>query len=135
MHFEITHKEQGDGSDSWTITEWEDESKEVMTNRFMVYEDPGTAEIYVENLKYEQRQKDGNHAYLMLMAEFRLNNTPRSVNKNLENKLKTVRDELVNGQWITALEQLDEITPQGDLTQVIYDRIHLSIDTYIQDKF
>lgn len=132
MVTDIIYKEQGAGTpeahDSWFIN-YDDKIPE------MVFDDPGTKEILNEKIKYERRQKDGVSAYLTIMAEFRLNETPRSVNKNLENKLRTVRDELINGQWITALEQLDEITPQGDLTDEIYDRIHLSIDTYIQNKF
>ena len=33
-------KKQGDGSDSWTVTEWETDKKEVIINKYMTYEDP-----------------------------------------------------------------------------------------------
>lgn len=40
MYKEFKHKKQGDGSDSWTVTEWETDKKKVLINKYMVYEDP-----------------------------------------------------------------------------------------------
>ncbi len=40
MHTESIYKQQGDGSDSWTVSEYEDETKLVLLDRYMVYEDP-----------------------------------------------------------------------------------------------
>jgi hypothetical protein len=40
MHKEIEYKKQGDGRDSWAVTEWETAAKKVMLNKYMVYEDP-----------------------------------------------------------------------------------------------
>ena len=100
----------------------------------MVYIDP-TDPILIEKAKYDKRKSDGVDAYLMLMAEFRLIGQPRSVNKNIENQLQTVRDEITNGQWISALEEIEDINPSGDLTTEIYDRIHLSITTYIDNNY
>ena len=37
---EYEHKLQGDGRDSWKVTEWETNKKEVMLSCYMVYEDP-----------------------------------------------------------------------------------------------
>ena len=37
MEKTITYKKQGDGRDSWRIDEYEDS---VLTNSYMVYEDP-----------------------------------------------------------------------------------------------
>jgi hypothetical protein len=126
----IDHKIQGDGTDSWWIYFTDPDRLPEL-----VFVDPGTAEIYAEKLKYEQRAKDGMGAYLKLMAEFRVANTPREVNRHLENELETVRNEVSNGQWISALEKLDDITPQGHLTQEIYDKIHLSLTTYIDNNY
>jgi hypothetical protein len=39
---ENEYKKQGNGSDSWIVTEWEDASKKVMINKYMVYENPDT---------------------------------------------------------------------------------------------
>ena len=132
---EITHKEQGNGKDSWTITEWEDSTKDVMIDRKLVYANPGTAEVYTERLKYEQRKIDGVNAYLNIAAEFRLSPLSRDIRKNLESRLEAVRNELVNGQWITSLEKLEECTVTGNLTQEIYDRLHLSLTTYITNNY
>jgi len=40
MYREFEYKKQGDGSDSWTVSEWSDETKKELINRYMVYEDP-----------------------------------------------------------------------------------------------
>lgn len=40
MYKEFKYKKQGDNSDSWIVTEWEDDTKKVMLNKYMVYEDP-----------------------------------------------------------------------------------------------
>lgn len=112
--------------DSWWIYYTDtDKSPEL------VFKDPGTAAVYNERLRYLKRRDDGVNAYLNIMAEFRVNNAPRSVNINLENELQTVRDELINGQWITGLEKLEETIPSGDFTQALYDKFHLSFTTYI----
>ena len=40
MEIEYKYKKQGDGRDSWEVTEWQDTSKKVMLDKYMVYEDP-----------------------------------------------------------------------------------------------
>lgn len=40
MYTENKYKEQGNGADSWTVTEWEDDTKKVMIDKYMTYEDP-----------------------------------------------------------------------------------------------
>jgi len=42
MYKEFEYKKQGDGTDSWTYTEWDSEAKTEMLNKYMVYEDPNT---------------------------------------------------------------------------------------------
>lgn len=37
---EYEYKQQGDGSDSWTVSEYADDSKKELINKYMVYEDP-----------------------------------------------------------------------------------------------
>ncbi len=61
---EYEYKKQGDGSDSWTVTEWEDETKKVMVNKYMVYEDPSTpvkgvdmSNVYLSTMTPEQMQQ------------------------------------------------------------------------------
>lgn len=37
---EYKYKKQGNGVDSWEVKEWQDETKEVLLNAHMVFEDP-----------------------------------------------------------------------------------------------
>lgn len=144
MFTEYTYKEQGDGSpefplkDSWAVKEWSGTfaGDGDLLSAVMVFEDPEDP-ILIEKAKYDIRRRGGIDAYLLLMAEFRLAEQPRNVNQFLEDQLEVVRNEITNGQWITALEKLEEITPvpSGDLTQEIYDRLHLSITTYIDNNY
>lgn len=98
-----------------------------------------TDNITEEKQKYDQRVLDGQNAYLMLMAELRLNskhnNLPREVNKYIEEKLESVRIQVVSGQWISAREKLDLVVVEGYLTQELYDKIQLKIDTYILENY
>jgi len=48
-HKVYTYKEQGDGSDSWRVDEYEDNTEEVLLESYMVYEDP--TKIKKVNLK------------------------------------------------------------------------------------
>jgi len=95
--------------------------------------------IYEEKLKYDQRKKDGSDAFLMLMSELRIyskeNNLPREVNRYIEDKLEFVKSQVIEGQWISAREKLDLVIVEGYLTQELYDRIQLKIDTYILENY
>jgi hypothetical protein len=86
-----------------------------------------------------KRKNDGEKAFFELMAELRLhslqNSLPRAVNKYIERKLKTVRDEVCLGQWISAREYLDEVVVEGFLTQELYDRVKNKLDTYIAENY
>ena len=124
----IIYKEQGDGTDSWFIY-YDEKIPEMVTK------DPNSLEVFNEKLKYHQRKPDGIDAYLSIAAEFRLSPLSRDVRKSLETQLEAVRNELVNGQWITSLEKLEECTVIGNLTQEIYDRLHLSLTTYISANY
>ena len=130
MHLatQIIHKVQGDGSDTWFIY-YEDKIPEMVTK------DPNTLAIFNEKLKYYERTPDGLDAYLNIAAEFRLCGLSRDIRKSLENQLEAVRNELVNGQWVTSLEKLEECGITTELTQEIYDRLHLSLTTYISANY
>lgn len=52
MYREITYKEQGDGSDSWVVTEWETDKKKVLIDKQMVYN------MDVENWKLKSELHD-----------------------------------------------------------------------------
>ena len=128
----IVHKVQSAGTpeqkDSWFI-HYADRVPEL------VFVDPNTLAIFNEKLKYNQRRTDGVGAYLMLASEFRLSGNLRATNKAIENKLRQVRDELINGQWISALEELETVNTSVHFTQELYDRFHLSLSTYITNNY
>lgn len=79
---------------------------------------------------YSERQSEGINRYLKLAAEFRLKklngDITDSFHKTIEETLRPVRDEFVNGQFITSKEKLEEIG-SGVIGQQIYDQIHSSI--------
>lgn len=130
MHLatQIIHKVQGNGIDSWFIY-YEDKVPEMVTI------DPNSLDIFNEKLRYQQRKQDGIDTYLSIAAEFRLSGMPRDNRRSLENQLEAARNELVNGQWITALDKLEECGTTTELTQEIYDKFHLSLTVYITNNY
>ncbi len=91
-----------------------------------------------EYFKYLERQKEGVKRYLELSAEFRLNKLDGLITNEfhilLEDTLRPVRDEFVNGQYITSLEKLESIG--SDIVgQQIYDKIHDSITQGIEEFY
>ena len=40
MYKTYKYKKQGDNTDSWIVSEWEDNTKKVLLNTYMIYEDP-----------------------------------------------------------------------------------------------
>ena len=137
MTKQITYKKQGDGLDSWIVRYYDD--NEVLINQELVYKNPNLTPIEEEKIKYDQRVLDGQDAYLMLMAELRITskqyNLHRDVNKFIEEKLELVKSQVINGQWISAREKLDLVIVEGYLTQELYDRIKLELDTYISENY
>ena len=87
---------------------------------------------------YLKRQSEGVRRYLNLAAEFRVKKLDGQItdefHKLIENTLKPVRDEFVNGQFITSIEKLEEIG-SDIITQSIYDQIHLSITEAINEFY
>jgi len=101
--------------------------------------DDGVSEIENEKINYIKRVVDGKDAFLNIVAELRLfsidNNLPREVNKEIEQKLKQVRNEVVLGQWKTAREELDLVIVEGYLNQAFFDRIKKKLDDYIEENY
>ena len=91
-----------------------------------------------EQNKYLKRIEVGKNKYTKLCADFRIDKIngviTHEFHRLLENTLKPVRNEFVNGQFITALEVLESIGSE-DITISIYDNIHASISEAIQDYY
>lgn len=153
----IDHKAQPEG-DTWIVQEVDengDEFSKYLTRDKKIVLDYLTSipkseadalpfihtvnAIELERARYDKRCIDGQSAYLMLMAELRLNsitnNLSREVNKEIEEKLESVRIQVVSGQWISAREKLAMVQVGGYLTQELYDRIKLALDNYIAQNY
>jgi len=94
--------------------------------------------LQIETKKYIQRQQDGVEAYALISAEFRLAKLSGQINSathtTIEENLRPVRDEVLAGQWITALEKLSAI---GILSigEAVYSKLHTQIETYIAENY
>jgi len=96
-------------------------------------------QVNIEKDLYKKRIQDGKDMSMGLMAELRvnsqLNGLPRDVNKHIEEKLDKVKINIDRGWWVTALEELETVTISTFFTQALYDRIHNTIFTYIQENY
>ena len=91
-----------------------------------------------EFAKYQLRQSRGLESYLKLCAEFRLAKESGTLTPELyaqiEETLIPVRDELVNGQFITAKNKLEVIG--SDIIGVeLYDRFIYSLTQDIEELY
>jgi len=95
--------------------------------------------IKIESKLYIKRITDGRKMSRDLMSELRVNskgkNLPRVVNKSIEQKLEKVKLNIDRGWWVTAKEELDLLTIDAYFTQDLFDRINLTITTYISENY
>jgi hypothetical protein len=91
-----------------------------------------------ETQKYIQRTNDGQTAYAKISAEFRLAKLSgiitEETQKYIESVLIPVRNEVLAGQWISALAILETIGFE-QVGQVLYGRLHLQISEYINSNY
>jgi len=87
-----------------------------------------------ETQKYIQRTQDGINTYAELSAEFRLAKLngilSEEQQKGIERILVPVRNEVLAGQWISALQLLEEIG-FTNIGESLYNRLHLLLTDYI----
>jgi hypothetical protein len=87
-----------------------------------------------EKNRYIQRTQDGVNAYAELSAEFRLAKLngilSEEQQKGIERILVPVRNEVLAGQWISALQLLEEIG-FTNIGESLYGRLHLLLTDYI----
>lgn len=129
----------GDEENYWFFTQQDKDQNTSEWQQYVSYMSAVESSIDVEYQRYVKRKTDGERAFLMLMSELRLyaiaNNQDRSVNRDIENRLEEVKSQVIEGQWISALEKLEEVEVAGALTQELYDRIHLALTTYIAENY
>jgi hypothetical protein len=87
---------------------------------------------------YLQRQEEGIKRYLKISAEFRIKKLNGDITEGfhnlIEDVLRPVRDEFVNGQFISSLEKLEEIG-SSQIGEQIYNDLHSSIQQAITEFY
>ena len=95
-------------------------------------------QYFTEVQKYKKRTEDGQNAYLELSAEFRLAKIGGLISEEtraaIEKALIPVRNEVLAGQWKSALKEL-EILGNILLGNDLYNRLHLQISNYIEQNY
>lgn len=91
-----------------------------------------------EQSRYVQRMQDGKDAYALQSAKLRLAKLSGAIDESthnvIEDMLIPVRDEVVNGQWMTAKEKLEDIGSDG-IGEDLYNDLHTQIVNYINDSY
>jgi hypothetical protein len=94
-----------------------------------------TSPQYEEEVNYVKRQEDGVRAYLSITSELRIlqkaGYITREHNRAIEDTLQPVRNEIVLGQWKTAMEKLVEIGVTNTVTESMYQRFYSILDNYL----
>jgi len=117
-----------------------DSENDIYTYKVETYteEELNENEKLQEQNKYLQRIEVGKKKYTKLCADFRIDKLngviTHEFHRLLESVLKPVRDEFVNGQFISALEVLEEIGSE-QITIDIYDNIYASISEAITEYY
>lgn len=91
-----------------------------------------------ETEMYKKRTQDGINAYAEISAEFRLAKLSGTITEeahaHIERMLIPVRNEVLAGQWISGLKELELIGSEA-VGQQLYDRLHLQISNYIAENY
>lgn len=105
------------------------------------------AEVTLEELKekaklnekelYLKRMQDGQIMYAEISAEFRLDKLSGIITEEqhgaIEDTLIPVRNEVLAGQWISALQKLENIGIS--IGAELYNRLHTQINNYILENY
>lgn len=86
---------------------------------------------------YLKRMQDGQIMYAEISAEFRLAKLSGTITEEqhgaIEDALIPVRNEVLAGQWISALQKLEEIGVA--VGSELYQRLHTQITNYINENY
>jgi len=90
-----------------------------------------------ETEMYKKRTQDGINAYAEISAEFRLAKLAGIITEAqhgaIEETLIPVRNEVLAGQWMSALQKLEAIGVA--IGSELYDRLHTQISNYIAENY
>jgi len=96
------------------------------------------APIQAEFDMYQKRKADGVDAYLLQSAKLRLAKLSGQITEEghsaIEELLRPVRDEVVNGQWINAKAKLEAIGSES-VGIDFYTELHTELTTYINENY
>jgi len=91
-----------------------------------------------ETEKYKQRTQDGANAYAKISAEFRLAKLSGGISEEahavIESTLIPVRNEVLAGQWISGLRELESIG-SGIIGIDLYTRLLNQFNDYIAANY
>jgi hypothetical protein len=90
-------------------------------------------ELYIK--KYNERTADGQDYYNNFRSELFLDIINGAITENdaflLEQHIKTLADNLLTGNWLTAQNTNANLTLSGIYTQAMKDELQTDIDNYI----
>ena len=149
-NFEITHAQifiEGEQPENAVYIELNNFIKAMVNPETLeVYEGATAEEIanqQMEQLKaretemYKKRTQDGINAYAEISAEFRLAKLAGVISEEqhgaIEETLIPVRNEVLAGQWISALQKLEAIGVA--IGSELYNRLHNQISNYIAENY
>ena len=93
--------------------------------------------LRLETEMYKKRTQDGINAYAEISAEFRLAKLAGIITEEqhgaIETTLIPVRNEVLAGQWISALQKLEAIGVS--IGSELYNRLHNQISNYIAENY
>lgn len=113
----------------------------------VIYDEATEEEISNSNIKnqidkefeaYEKRCLDGRIAYNKINAEFRVMKENGQIEQGyydlISETLIPVRNEVLAGQWITALSKLENIG-NSIIGIDLYNRLHTQLSNYINENY
>lgn len=89
----------------------------------------------VETHKYIKRREDGQKYSNMMGAELVLSPYTDDIKKELDLFFKTSQEFLCQGWWKSALRDLLDKTPTGNVSQQVYDEVVNYITNYIVESY
>jgi hypothetical protein len=110
----------------------------ILPTDFVFPIDAASESLELETQRYVKRTQDGINAYAKISAEFRLAKLSGQISEQahgyIENLLIPVRNEVLAGQWISALMKLEALGVV-QVGQELYDRLHLQLTNYITQNY
>jgi len=105
------------------------------------YDDITSTQALLEKIviEYKQYEKDGKAYFEKIRADlvllFKTNQKTDVDIFLIEQKLEGTINKIVRGDWMTALNTLNQVIVEAPLDQSLHDEIHLYITNYIVNNY